>query len=110
MKLLTTVAAVSTGRTTLRRWERGGVPEMSTKLIVKFHNSFPAHIAHLAVAELCAGAGRIDHGLDQQVTESSVRDQDHRGYCPAEQEPRREDQEPRWPYPECVGQFGCASA
>ena len=28
---LTTIAAVSTGRTSLRRWERGGVPEMSTK-------------------------------------------------------------------------------
>ena len=43
-------------------------------------NDFPDQIAHPAVAELGAGAGRVDHGLDQQVAdENSVRDQDHRG-------------------------------
>ena len=37
-------------------------------------NAFPDHIAHPAVAELGAGAGRVDHGLDQQVAdENSVR-------------------------------------
>ena len=76
---LTTIAAVRTGRTTLRCWERGGVPEMSTKLIVKFHSAFPARIAHPAVAEFGAGAERLDHGLDQQVAdENSVRSQCHR--------------------------------
>ena len=65
---------------------RGGVPEMSTELMVKFHNASQLTIAHPAVAELGAGAGRIDHRFDQQVAEeNSVRDQDHREDCPAEQ-------------------------
>ena len=73
---LTTIAAVSTGRTSLKRWERSGVSEMSTKLMVKLHNAFPARTAHPAVGELDTGAGRLDHGLDQQVAdEDSVRSQ-----------------------------------
>ena len=79
---LTTIAAVGAGRTSLRRWERGGVPEMSTKLMVKFHSAFPARMAHPAVAEFGAGAERLDHGLNQQVAiENSVRSQSHRRLC-----------------------------
>ena len=90
---LTTIAAVSTGRTTLRCQERGGVPEMSTKLIVKIHSALPALIAHPAVAEFGAGAGRQ---LTQQP-ESPER-------------LRREDQGLRRPYPGCGPQFGCVIA
>ena len=42
-------------------------------------NASPARIAHPAVAEFGAGAGRLDHGPDQQVAdENSVRSQSHR--------------------------------
>ena len=42
-------------------------------------NAFPARIAHPAVAKFGAGAGRLDHGPDQQVAdENSGRSQSHR--------------------------------
>ena len=47
--------------------------------MVKLHNAFPARTAHPAVRELDAGAGRLDHGPDQQVAdENSVRSQSRR--------------------------------
>ena len=88
-----------------------GVPEMLKKLMVKLNDAFPARIAHPAVAKFGAGAGRLDHGPDQQVADgNSVREQDHRGDRLAEQGARREDQSSRRPYPEYVGQFGCEIA
>ena len=112
---LTTIAAVSTGRTTLRCWERGGVQEMSTKLIVKFHSAFPARIAHPAVSEFGARAERVDHGLDQKVADGKLRQKSEpsrgcAGDRPVEQRPRREDQRSRRPYSGCGAQFGCVIA
>ena len=48
-----------------------GMPEMMQKLMVKLYNGFPARIAHPAVAEFGAGAGRLDHGPDQQVADEN---------------------------------------
>ena len=113
---LTTIAAVSTGRTTLRCWERGGVREMSTKLIVKFHSAFPARIAHPAVSEFGARAERLDHGLDQQVADdNSVRSQSHRevvqeiAQLSSGQDAKTNDHVGRI-HPGCGAQFGCVIA
>ena len=44
--------------------------------MVKLYNAFPVRTAHPAVGELDAGAGRLDHGPDQQFAdENSVRRQ-----------------------------------
>ena len=70
----------------------------------KEHSKAPSELASRipTVARLGTGAGRLDHGPDQQVAdESSVRDQSHREDRPAEQRPRRADRGPRRPCPEC---------
>ena len=88
---------------------------MSTRVIVKFHSAFPVRIAHPAVAEFGAGAGRLDHGLDQQVADdSSLSSQSRRevvaGDHAADQRSRREDQGLRRPYPGCSAQVCCVIA
>ena len=56
-----------------------GVPEMLEELMVKLYDAFPPHIAHPAVAKFGAGAGRLDHGPDQQVADgNSVSEQGKR--------------------------------
>ena len=61
--------------------------EMLKQLMVKLCSAFQARIAHPAVAKFGARAGRLDHGLDQQVAdENSVREQDHRGDRPADKD------------------------
>ena len=44
---------------------------MSTKLVVKLHDAFPARIAHPDDAESVAGAERLDHGPDQQIADEN---------------------------------------
>ena len=88
---------------------------MSTKLVVKLHDAFPARIAHPADAESVAGAERLDHGPDQQIADENLRQkpESSRGCArdrPVEQRPRRENQRSRQPYPGCGVQFGCVIA
>ena len=48
-----------------------GVLEMSTKLKVKLYDAFQARLAHPADAKSGVGAGKLEHGLDQQVADEN---------------------------------------